>query len=796
MNSNEFHRSVPAADDPGFRAISTKAALPEIRDEESLRDIIKVLRKRKVFILLVTAGALAAAILLCLVMPSQYTSTATLLVDKDDTADLDLGGLSSLASAVGGMDDVKTDLQTHAAVLQSNTTILNVVKAFKLQMYKPYKYEPSFFPWASQLRAERGLPLDQAPATRERLLKIFSKRLVVEPVEDTRLITVSYRDPDAARSAAVANKIVDTYIQEYLQTKFKATAEASNWLSGELSDLKNRVDVSQEKLSDYERKTGLSTLMLGLSLGDTQSNSSSGGMGGGLMMSGGSQLPEVDRLAALNTELTAAEADRIAKEAIYRLTQTENPEVVLGLGSTGLASIGGGSSVMSQGNGLEFLQALRQQQSTLKMNYADAVSKYGTRNPRLAELQGQMSALNDQIHDEMQRIRLRAHNDFLLAQKNEASLRGEYQKQQEVVSKLNDSTVELENLAGEALSSRTLYQELYTRLQEANIEAGVKATNLTLVDPALIPSEPSRPNWLIYPGIGLGAGLLFGIGGAFVKDNIDDKITAPEQVEHISSYPVLAAIPAIRARDLQEPGLHTGMMQISDPHMLVNQPMAGVSECFRSLRTAILLSNTVTPLQVLLVTSSLGEEGKSTVSSHLAVAFAQHGNRVLLIDADMRKPSLGRMFKVPKSPGLSEVLTGNATMENCTCRVDAVPLLDILPSGTRPPTPADLIGSPRLDELLAQARKTYDTIIIDSPPVLFVTDPIVLSTKVDGTMVVIRAGVTRRPALERISKFLNATSGRKLGFVLNAIDMSSSEYYYSYGHYGNAKYYEEKDEVQ
>lgn len=758
---------------------------PGPQEEESLRNVVRVLRKRRYIVLGCTLGALLIAVTVCALLPNQYTATATLLVDKDNSAGLDLGSLSSLASAVGGSDDVKTDLQTHATVLQSDTTALKVVRNLGLEKVAPYNVRPGMFGWNPHLKAELGLPLENAPFTRERILKKIDKRLDVQTTDDTRLITVAYRDHDPQRAASIANDFVNTYIQDYLQAKFQATAQASDWLSAQLNNLKSRVADAQQKLSDYERQTGLSVLMLGLS-GD--GNQGQMGGSGGVGMSGTS-IPAVDKLMALNQELTAAEGDRITKEAIYRLTQTQSPEVVLGLSAGGLSSAGG-SSVLS-GAGLTVLQGLRQQEAALRVEYGDALTKYGAKNPHLAELQGQLTAIDQSIQQELLRINQRAKNDFELAKQTEDGIRESYTRQQEEVNKLNDSTVQLELLAGEALSSRELYNGLYAKLQEANIEAGVHATNLSLVDPARPPATPTRPNWLTWPAIGLGAGLLVGLSAAFIRENFDDSIVTPDQAETVAWFPLLSYIPLVRDRDGH--GLRRSIGQTgSEQSLLVSRPNTPIAEAYRSLRTAIQLSAADAPIRTLLVTSPMGGDGKTTSAYNMAVAFAQNGTRVLIVDADMRKPRLHTMFGELRSPGLSEVLTGGGDLSQAVKQHRAVENLCLLSAGTAPPNPADLLGSKRLEAVLEDARQHFGLVIIDSPPVLMVTDPVILSTKVDGTIVVIRSGVTTRLVLKRASEVLSRSSGRKLGIVINGVDTRSVEYYYSYGYYGDGKYYGEE----
>jgi len=775
---------------PQSSAHSASMGSFEAPEEESLRDILRVLRKRRYVVLAWTVAAVALAFLYCAMTKNQYTSTATLLVNKENSSGLDVGSLSGLASVMGGGGDLKTDLQTHAAVLQSDTTALLVIRQLGLDKTPPYKSGPGRFGWNREIQAELGLPLEKTIVTRERIVGMVVSRLKVEPEQDTRLIKITYIDSDPQRAADVANAFVNVYIQEYLQNNFQATARASDWLNGQLDDLKNRVTASQQKLSDYESKTGLSVLMLGMSGSGGGAGSGTSGGGGG-----GTHIPAVDKLAALNQELTSAEADRIAKEAIYRLTQTQSPEVVMGLGTSSLATAGG-SAVISGGQGLGVLQSLRQQEASLRMQYGDALTKYGANNPHLAAMQGQMQALNQAIKDELKRINERAKNDYELALKTEDGIQQAYVQQQEEVNKLNDNTIQLEVLAGEALSNRALYQGLFSKLQAASIQAGVSATNLELVDEARPKAVPARPNWRLYPAIGLCAGIFHGIAFAFLYENLDDSLVTTEQVEKVGLLPVLTYIPLTRPED-RDGGKPSGEAANAAFNPLEQSPLivrsnSPAAEAYRALRTSIMLSAADNPLRVLLVTSSLGGDGKTTISYNLAVAFAQHGQRVLLLDADMRKPSMHTLFRTRKTPGLSEVLTGGIQLEKSLFRHDSLSNLFLLPSGTPPPNPADLIGSKRFDTLLDEAKTQFDLVIIDSPPVLMVTDAVILSTKADGTIIVVRSQKTTRPVLKRAVDVLSHSYGRKLGFVVNGMDTKSVEYYYSYGYYGDNKYYGEE----
>ncbi len=431
------------------------------------------------------------------------------------------------------------------------------------------------------------------------------------------------------------------------------------------------------------------------------------------------------------------------------------------------------------------------QQAARQVDYASAASKYGSRNPRLIEMQQQVHALDGQISKELERINERAKSDFQLAQRTEDGLRQSYKNQQGQVDKINDSATQLEVLAGEAASSRALYEELFTRLQEANIQAGVKATNINLVDPARAAATPTRPNWRLYPLLGIAAGFFFGIGAAFTLENLDDVLTTPDQLLGVTHLPVLAAIPVSRNSPGKAVAGHQSSAHV-ESSLLITKPNDPIAESYRGLRTSIQMSGATDAMRTLLVTSPLGGDGKTTVCYNLAVAFAQQGKRVLLIDADMRKARLHHPAKISKMPGLSDILATGWTGDAAK-RHSEISNLSFIPAGTTPPMPAELLGLPRFDQLLDELSQHFDLVLIDSPPVLLVTDALILSTKLYGTIVVVRSGVTSRTVFSRALEGLARSDGRKIGIVLNSINTSSVEYYYPCGgYYGKDKYYEEE----
>jgi succinoglycan biosynthesis transport protein ExoP len=690
------------------------------------------------------------ALIIVLTMKPTYGATATIELNKGGAGALDLGvGDDALAQQLtSGADTLKTDLQTEISILQGDSLALAVIQRLGLASQAPFAATGRE---ARKLRSEQGRPLEQAPQTRTRLLNIFGDHLKVEVVRGTRLIQVTYESHDPEHAAQIANALIDSYKNQYLQSHYNATTETSEWLTKQLADLKANVEDSEKKLTDFEKETGILSLSMMMPTAS----------GNGSMASDG-QIHSVviEKLDALNAELTVAEANRIEKEAIYRLANTGGADVILGLGNDPLAAQSN-SMVLTQGGGLSNLQQLRQQQSQLKINLADAATTYGANNRHLKEMQTQISALDEQIQEELQQIVKRAQVDFQLAQRTEGEIRRQFGQQKAAASKLNEKTVQFAVLSQEAFSRKNLYEDLYTKLQEANVSAGIKATNITIVDPARSQSIPLRPKPGSYMAIGVLFGIFVGLSTAFTADNLDRTVTTPLEVEEITGKPVIGVIPTF-------------------------------AEACRALRTSIMLSRTGGGPRIILVTSCIPGEGKTTLTMDLAVAFAQHNKKVIVIEADMRRPRIKHVVDVPSKGGLSNVLAGSLTSDEAILHGVHVAMLDVLPAGPRPPMPSEILGSVAFDELLEELRLTYDVVLIDSPPALLVTDAVAMSAKTDAVLWVAQAGVITRPQLARAAELIERNRIPVIGFVMNRMDSRSAGYGYEY--YG--RYYGEKNQYE
>jgi capsular exopolysaccharide synthesis family protein len=369
-------------------------------------------------------------------------------------------------------------------------------------------------------------------------------------------------------------------------------------------------------------------------------------------------------------------------------------------------------------------------------------------------------------------------------------------KQKQEANRLNESAIEYSLLKRDLETNRTLYEGLLGKLKEAGLTAGLRSTNIRPVDEARIPVAPTEPNVPRNLTFALALGLTTGVGLAFLLEGIDNTVRTPEQAQSISALPSLGMIP-LGSKTGTESSAKARLSVASSKEAveLVTQsrPQSQMAEAYRALRTSLLLTSLGAPPKVILITSALPQEGKTTTSINTAIVLAQKGTRVLLIDADLRRPSIHKTLGMGPRTGLSNVLTGNATLQQTMVRSTILPSLWVLPAGTPPPNPAELLASTNMRDVLAELREQYDHIVVDSPPTLSVTDAVVMSTRADSVVLVIRCGQTTKQALRRARDILTQVNARVSGVLLNAVDLASPDYYYYYeyqGKYGH-RYYQE-----
>ena len=542
--------------------------------------------------------------------------------------------------------------------------------------------------------------------------------------------------------------------------------QASDWLSKQLVDLQIKVETSQEKLVKYQKEHEI------LGIDDKQNITTA-------------------KLDELNRELTAAESVRMEKESIYHLVEAGDAESAAAAATP--EGAGKGSSASSA-----LLERLREQQADLKIQVAQLSTQFGPSYPKLAQLNSQLQEVETQMQTETRKVAARLRGDYLAAAQREGMLRSALEKQKQEANKLNESAIEYSLLKRDVDANRTLSEGLLEKLKEAGVTAGLRSNNFRIVDVARVPTAPSGPSLPRNLGFALALGLSTGLGLAFLLEGMDNTVRTPEQAQTISALPSLGMIPlGSRRSKAIAGGQKLSLASSKEAVELVTQsrPRSQMAESYRALRTSLLLTFVGGPPKVILITSALPEEGKTTTSVNSAIVLAQKGARVLLIDADLRRPSIHKTLGMGPRIGLSNVLTGNATLQQTIVPSTVLPDLFILPAGTPPPNPAELLASVKMKSVLDQLRAEYDHIVIDTPPTLSVTDAVVMSTNADAVVLVIRSGHTTKPALRRARDLLMQVNARISGVLVNAVDLSSADYYYHYeyqGKYGRGYYQEDE----
>jgi len=724
---------------------------PVVEPVLSFGEILRILRKRKWIIGISVFVIFAAALAYTLVVTPRYRTTAIIEFNKSNTDSLELDERPGMPGGSNAMDYSVTQ-RTQVAALESDTLALQVARDLNLENRKEFTHRFSPLDYLSTRPDESNLPLEKAPHRLATLLKAYHKNLTIEPIPGTRMISIQFLSPDPDVSANIVNNLVADYTEQYFRVRYAATVQASDWLTQQLTDLKGQVETSQQQLADYQRKAGI--------LGTDETHN--------IVMT---------RVEQINRELTTAEANRIIAQAIWRLAQTGNPELLPGLVNVSL-STGAGTTPAS----LAFIQTLRSQQYQLKMQYAEDSSKYGSAYPKLIELQSKLDEINANIKTEVANLASRAQNDYLAAQQTQDSLQLAFNKVKQEANEQNDSAVQYTLLKHEADSRRALYDGLSQKLKEAGILASLRSSNIVVVDPARPSDKPARPILLLNLGLGLFGGLLFGLAGALVVENLDQTISSPEEAEAVSQVPSLGYVPRWKRLIADKnPPKSNKMLAPGARVLILGQPHCQAAEAYRSLRTTIMQSMRKGQCNVLLITSAFPGEGKTTTSINCAAAFAQQGSRVLLIEADLRRPKLCSQLNLIGTTGLSTVVSGGSSV-GLPLQMPGLENLSIIPAGPRCGYPAELLGSATAMALIAHWRSEYDYIFIDAPPVLSVTDAAVLAPYCDGVILIVRSGITTKNSLTRAGEMFRRTHTRVVGTVLNAFDVDSADYHHYFGY--------------
>jgi succinoglycan biosynthesis transport protein ExoP len=722
--------------------------------ESTLREYMRVLIKRKWMVIAVVAGIFMVVAVASLRQTPIYEAAGQIVVNK---ADPNLITFKDSQPVLDYYD--QSDLDTEVRILQSDLMALQVIRQLNLDK------RPEFGGHSDQ--KQQNLVADPLQTDSNRtsaLLASFRSNLHVTLIPNTRIIEIQYNSTDPQLAASAVNTLAATYVEQNFKTKFESTMQASDWLSKQLVDLQMKVETSQEKLVRYQKEHEI--------LGTDEK-----------------QNIITEKLAELNREMTMAESDRMQKEAVYRQTQSNDPDAIA---AAIVSETGGGGNGATSG----LLDKLREQQAGLRIQIADLSTQLGPSYPKVAQLNNQLKEIDHQLQSETNKAVDHLKGQYLGALQRENMLRDAFDKQKQEANKLNESAIEYSILKRDLDSNRTLYEGLLEKLKEAGVTAGLRSNNFRIIDAARVPTAPSEPNIPRNLAFALVLGVISAVGLAFILENMDNTVRTPEQAQALSALPSLGMIPlGSKSGNYGAAGKRLALTASREVVETVAQirPQSQMAESYRALRTSLLLSNLGAPPKVIMVTSARPQEGKTTTSINTAIVLAQKGVRVLLVDADLRRPSIHKALGMGPHSGLSNVLTGSATMEQTITTSPVLPNLFIMPAGTPPPNPAELLASSNMRDLIAELRDLYDHIVIDTPPTLSVTDAVVLSPRADATILVIRSGHTTKQALRRARDILMQVNAHVAGVLLNAVDLTSPDYYYYYEYQGKySQYYQEE----
>jgi polysaccharide biosynthesis transport protein len=724
----------------GLALLPAPSVLPwdQVPREPHLLDYFIILRKHQWLILTFLLTVVTVVTIATFKMRPVYEAAARVEIDKESQTILPFQQVDSYDEFM----DQENYTETQAKILQSETMALQTIRSMDLGRFPEFGGAPNSLMWT------HGGAAPKRPA----ILGAFLGRLQVKRVPQSRLLEVRFESEDPQLAAQIVNTHLQNFIEQNFRSKYDAATQASNWLSAELEELRIKVQNSENARIAYERENQI------WQIDEKQDITTS-------------------RLSDLSKAVTEAQTGLAEKEAIYRM------------------ALSGNVDALANGHDNGVIAELSKRKADVDEQYAEAVNLFGPNYPKVQRLQAQKKEVEESLDNARKSIVENLQQEYNTAKSRVELLQDAVDKQRAQANEMAEKMVQYHILQHDAESNKQLYDGLLQKLKEAGITAGLRSSNIRVVDPALAPSYPSRPQRARNIMLGFLVGLVGGIGLALFREYLDNTVKSPDDIEALTGLPSLAVVPA-------QPGLNghygrlprlasreaKGPQAAGSPRvelMSYVQPKSQISEAFRALRTSLLLSQAEHPPQVILVTSALPREGKTTAAVNLAVTLAQLGDRTLLMDSDLRKPGIRRALNLAtgKDAGLSSYLAGVASLEDVTVPHPSITNLSALTTGPVPPSPADLLSSHRMREGIAELRRRFKFVVIDSPPIMAATDAVILSALTDGVLLVVRSGETPKEAFTRTRDLLSAVKCRLLGVVLNAVDSSAPDYYYSYRYY-------------
>jgi polysaccharide biosynthesis transport protein len=723
---------------PSTRA--THVSLAPGKEDLVLTDLWLIIRKRRVLLAGVALGLALLTAAAGLYRGRMYTATGEIQIQPGSAADLK----QSITSVLGAGSTLDVVIESDSRILQSDKLLITVAKTLKLQ--DDPDFVGGYHPIQSALFGAKNPPmlhgdLDNNPYLRNDVLKNLRKHLTIARVPRTQMITISYvsRSPDL--SASVVNALESEFIKNNFIAHYSSTKQVTNWLSEQIDDLRSVVQQSQDQMVDLQKKLGISAL------DPTHSTI-------------------VQEITNLEKGASDATEQRVLIEARYHILESLPPD-----------RIQDGPTPINMDGTQGLLESLRSQRATLNAQLAHEQTFYGPNYPEIKKLTGQLKGLDHEIAQEEEAVVNKAKDAYGIAHAAEDRAKGVLEDRIHELYGQRDDIVKYELLSEEYESNRRMYESILARLREAAVDAGLDSADISVVDLAAVPIEPSSMSPVVMGELGLVFGLFGGLALALLLERMDTRMRDSKQIQELLGVPAIAIVPQTNWK-----GKGAELELSSGPEMLWDA-RSSFAEAMRIFRTSIQLSSTSRESRVIAVTSCQPGEGKSTLSMNLAAALAQGGKRVILVDTDMRRPSVFWRLGLTEKRGLSEFLTGLEPLDGVIQTHKTLITLDVIPSGICPPLPADLLASDQMKKFVATLRERYEYVIFDSPPALSVTDPLIVASLADGLVLVIRQGYCTRAMLARAGEIFRDVGVKVYGFVLNGVDASLPEYYGYLGYY-------------
>ncbi len=698
----------------------------ETEQEPHLRDYWRIIAKRRWWVLGFTLGLVLLVTAVCLIMTPIYKSTSLVQIIKDNPGGI-MGSSTSPLSALTSDQYDTYFYETQFNILKSRELLLRVIKQLNLETYAEFKELKEKNPSKSPVELDSDM------------VDLFLDKLNVDPVKNSYLVYISYKSTDKLLTQKVADTLMSEYIQFNMERRNQSFSTVKRWLEGELQQIATNVDASLKKLYSYGQQTNIYPP-------DDNSN------------------VIVAKFVELGTLLTKAQAEASAKLAQYKQIQEKGTNAPLIVNNPLVVSL---------------RQALVAQEAKV----ASMLNTFKDDYPRLQTERAQLKEQQAKLNGEIDRIMTSVKADYEAAARAEKMLNDAFEGQKKEVATLQNNSIQYKILKRDMDSYDALYQGLLSRMKDASVAATMISSNVSIIEYGNTPVYPWIPRNLLFIALAAVAGLMGGVGLAFVVEYFDTSIKTSEEMERFCRLPTLGVIPRFAKsgyKDDEGEDERIGLLALKEPKSML-------SEAIRHVRTSMMLSISGGPPESIIVTSPNPSEGKTTIAINLAVSLAMEGRKVVIIDADLRKPAIHKTFQQLSQPGLSNFITGTSGKEEII-RPTEVDNLFFIPAGAVPPSPVDLLNTAAFKELLEDLRAQFQHVIIDTPPLLGFADARLLANLVDGVLIVIKHHSTPRDAARLANQLLKQVNARVIGAILNQVTTHKLGYggYY----YGYLKYYD------